>query len=46
MVSSVIMVLAMPQKTYEIAFTPLNTDLEKVDIDKFQQALSIRYIGY
>ena len=34
--------LAMPQKTYEITFTPLST-LKEIDIDKFQQTLSIRY---
>jgi hypothetical protein len=33
--------LAMPRKTYEIAFIPLSMT-PKVDLDKFQQALSIR----
>ena len=32
--------LAMPQKNYDITFTLLSS--EKVDIDKFQQALSVR----
>ena len=34
--------LAMPQKTYDIVFTPLSASAGKVDIDKFEQALSIR----
>ena len=33
--------LVMPQKNYDITFTPLKS--MKVDIDKFQQALSVRY---
>ena len=32
--------LAMPQKSYNITFTPLGSD--KIDIDKFQPALTIR----
>ena len=34
--------LAMPQVTYDITFTPLGSD--KLDIDKFQQALTIRLV--
>ena len=33
--------LAMPQKTYDITFSPLGS--EKIDIAKFQEALTIRY---
>ena len=32
--------LAMPQKTYDIRFMPLGPD--KIDVNKFQQALKIR----
>ena len=32
--------LVMPQKSYNITFTPLGSD--KIDTDKFQQALTIR----
>ena len=34
--------LAMPQKTYDITFTPL-PDSETVNIEYFQQSLAIRY---
>lgn len=34
--------LLMPQKSYDIIFTPLGSD--EVDVDKFQQALTIRYM--
>ena len=33
--------LAMPQKTYNITFTPL-TGSEKISVEDFQQSLSIR----
>lgn len=36
--------LAMPQKSYNITFSPLGLGDDKIDVTKFQQALTIRYI--
>ena len=34
--------LAMPQKNYDITFTPLPGSSSKISIEEFQQSLSIR----